>query len=288
MVIAMDDGLVSTEEPLLCPGYHEQGRRRFRCTSSHGRIGMLEAIKRSCNVYFWKLSEQIGLDRIAQAALSFGFAAPTGLGVNHDVPGRMPTRAWYERRDTFKIGYTLNAATGQGDVEVTVLQMAMAYAAVANGGQLFVPQVVQRVETAGGESVARYEPVLRRKVAASESALEMLRDGMWRVVNEPGGTAHDYARSTQLEYAGKTGTAQVRGRRKKEATNFQGWDSRRDHAWFAGFAPASNPEIAVVVLIEHGGPGGKVAAPVAREVIESYFALENSAADASGEGGKAE
>jgi penicillin-binding protein 2 len=260
---------VDDDDTLVCPGIHEQGKRTFRCTSSHGRIGLLDAIQHSCNVFFWKLSERIGLDRIAEVATDFGLGQPTGLGLNGDVSGRIPTRAWYDERDVFKIGYTLNTATGQGDVEVTVLQMALAYATIANGGKLFAPQIVDRIESAAGEVVARYEPSLRRTVKISESSLSTLRRGMWMVVNTAGGTAYD-ARSDKLEFAGKTGTAQVRNRRQKDS-ELVGWHPHRDHAWFAGFAPAVNPEIAVVVLIEHGGPGGKVAGPVARDIIEGYF-----------------
>jgi penicillin-binding protein 2 len=269
-IAALEDGWLDPNAQVTCPGYHQQGNRVFRCTSSHGRVGLYTAIQRSCNVYFWKLAERIGIDRLAEVAFDFGFGAPSGLGMNGDVPGRVPTRAWYEQRETFKIGFTLNSAIGQGDVEVTVLQLAMAYAALANGGALYAPQVVRRVETAGGEVVADYQPVLRRRVHASSETLAKVRLGMWKVVNEVGGTAHD-AKSSQVEFAGKTGTAQVRNKRRSNDDQAEGgWKPERDHAWFAGYAPANNPEIAVVVLIEHGGSGGVVAATVARDIIEGY------------------
>ncbi|WP_428265254.1 penicillin-binding protein 2 [Haliangium sp.] len=270
---ALEDGLVSPAEPLVCPGSHKLGRQVFRCTSSHGPVNLLEAIQHSCNVYFWKLAELVGIDRMAEVALDLGFGAPTGLGLNGDVPGRVPTRAWYEERTSFKIGYTINAATGQGDVEVTVLQLAMAYAALSNGGRLFVPQVVERVETAGGETVIAYEPKLRRRLSVTPEHLALLKQGMWMVVNQLGGTAYEHARSEVVEYAGKTGTAEVRGRRRRggEEPEYRGWHPYRSHAWFAGYAPVDAPEIVVVVLIEHGGHGGKVAAPAARQILEGYF-----------------
>ena len=270
-LIAAEDGLDADPAGVVCSGVHKQGNRRFRCTSSHGPIDLSEAIQRSCNVYFWKLAERIGLDRIAEIARQFGLSAPTGLGLNGDVPGRVPTRSWYEQRGKFKIGYTLNAATGQGDVEVTVVQLVTAYSAIANGGTLYVPQLVSRVETAGGDRVAEYEPVIRRKLRLSRASFDLVRQGMWRVVNQQGGTAYAHARSELVEYAGKTGTAQVRGGRRKDIGQYAGWHPGRDHAWFAGYAPADVPEIAVVVLIEHGGSGGKVAGPVAREIVEAYF-----------------
>src|SRR5690606_28544354 len=282
---ALEDALVSPHERMMCTGAHQLGRRTFHCLSSHGVIDLLQALEHSCNIYFWKLSERVGIDRMAEVARDFGFGAPTGLGINGDVPGTVPDRAFYKDRG-FQIGHTLNAATGQGDVEVTVLQLAMAYAALANGGRLFAPQVVERVVAATGEVVAEYEPVVRRRVAVSADNLEVIRQGMWRVANAEGGTAHTYGHSDIVDIAGKTGSAQVRSRRSRDDEGTRGWDPRRSHAWFAGWAPASDPEIAVVVLIEHGGSGGRVAAPVAKEIIEGYFTRvkkESRPAPAAGE-----
>ena len=277
---ALDDRLVSTHEHLSCSGQHRAGGRVFQCMHTHGSIDFATAVQRSCNVYFWKLAERVGIDRMADTARDFGFGAPTGLGLNGEVSGRVPTRELYRKRGAHTVGHTLNAATGQGDVELTVVQLVMAYAALANGGRLYVPKVVERVESARGQLIAEESPELRRQVSMSPAAMDALRDGMWRVVNVPGGTAHELGRSQLVEIAGKTGTAQVRGRRHKEDAAAPGdWDPHRDHAWFAGWAPARHPEIAIVVLIEHGGGGGKMAAPVAREVIEAYFARVKPARD---------
>ena len=275
---AMEDAEISPEETFYCSGQHEHGHRTFGCTGSHGNIALAEAIQHSCNIYFWKLAERVGIDRMAEMAREFGLGVPTGLGINGDVSGRVPTRAWYERRTTFKTGYTLNAATGQGDVEVTVMQMAMAYNALANGGDLFVPQVVARFQKRSGEVVIELAPKRKRarRVKVSLSTLRTIQSGMYMTVNTPGGTAYDYARSSTVEYSGKTGTAQVRS--KKKPAVIGNWNANGDHAWFAGFAPSSAPEISVVVLIEHGGPGGKVAAPVARRIVEGYFAHKRKVA----------
>jgi len=269
---ALKESLVSADEPLSCTGVHKQGRRVFRCTSAHQKVDFEEAMQHSCNVYFWKLSERVGIDSMAQIARDFGFGEPTGLGLNGDTAGRVPTKQWYEERDTFKIGHTLNAATGQGDVEVSVLQLAMAYAAIANGRKLFVPLLVDRVESAAGDVVVQYEPQLRRLVDVSDESMGFVKHGMWRVVNEIGGTAYDYARSDMLEYSGKTGTAQVKAmRRRDDDENLKDWHPDRDHAWFAGYAPSQNPEIAFVVLLEHGGSGGKHAGPVGKAIVEFFF-----------------
>jgi penicillin-binding protein 2 len=269
---ALEDGLSSQHERLGCQRSYKVGRRVFHCLGEHGSIDMLEAIQRSCNIYFWKLSERVGMDRMAEVARDLGFGAPTGLGLNTDVAGRVPTRAFYEKSGGLQVGHTLNAATGQGDDAVTVLQMAMAYAAIANGGRLYAPQLVQKVVAASGQVVADYKPVQRRRIGLSAATLDVLRQGMWRVVNAPGGTAHEGGRSRLIEIAGKTGTAQVRSVRQSELEKASGdYHPTRAHAWFAGWAPADAPEIAVVVLVEHGGHGGAVAAPIARTIIEGYF-----------------
>ena len=269
---ALKERLVTEQEPLTCTGSHRQGRRLFRCTGSHEKVSLVEAIQHSCNVYFWKLSERIGIDSMAEMAKQFGFGSPTGIGLNGDTAGRVPTREWYEERDTFKIGHTLNAATGQGDVEVSVLQLALAYAAIANGRKLFVPLVVDRVESASGDLVVQYEPQLRHEVQVEDEHLEAIRRGMDKVVNQVGGTAYEYAKSDMLAYSGKTGTAQVKSmKRRDDDESLKNWHPDRDHAWFAGYAPSENPEIAFVVLLEHGGSGGKHAGPVGRQIVEAYF-----------------
>jgi penicillin-binding protein 2 len=281
-VAALEDGLVDEEELITTPSWYRIGGRVFHGDSCDARTNMLQAFANSCNTYFWKLAELVGIDRMALVARDFGFGAPSGVGINGEVGGRVPTKLWYEERGPFKVGYTLNAATGQGDVEVTVLQLAMAYTAIANGGKLFVPQLVERVETAGGEVVTSFEPMVRRQVRASASTLDAVKRGMWRVVNSPAGTIYEHGHSDIVEYAGKTGTAQVRNKRR-EPEKVKGWHPHRHHAWFTGYAPATNPEIALVVLVEHGGSGGKVAGPVARRIVEGYFTkIKKGATQADG------
>ena len=262
------EGAITPEDRIVCNGIHELGGRIFHCDKDHGSVAMTEAIGQSCDVYFWRLAEKIGIDKIAAAAEKFGFGQPTGLGLNGDIPGNVPWKAWYESRGGFRIGYTLNTAIGQGDVTVTVLQLALAYAALANGGDLWVPQIVERVETAGGDAVAEYPPRLRRHIDIARSALAAVKRGLWSVVNEKKGTAYS-TRNADVAVAGKTGTAQV-GKLYRNRSEV-GWDPERDHAWFAGYAPASDPKIAFVVLVEHGGKGGRVAAPVAMEIVRGYF-----------------
>lgn len=271
-IAALEDGLAVEEERIDCKGALEVSGTTFRCTSGHGVLDLVGAIQRSCNIYFWQLAQRIGMDRMAEVARAYGFGSPTGLGLNGDAAGRVPTKAWYEQRGRFKIGYTINGATGQGDVEVTVVQVAMAYAALANGGTVYVPQLVERVVAKGGREVVAYAPKAQGTAGTPPEVVDVIRRGMWKVVNELGGTAYENGRSEVVEIAGKTGTAEVRSRgRDKKEPEVKGWHPTRSHAWFAGYAPARDPEIAIVVLIEHGGPGGKVAAPVAKQILEGWW-----------------
>jgi penicillin-binding protein 2 len=273
-IAALEDGQAAEDEPIFCTGSYELANTKFRCTASHEKLDLLGAIQHSCNVYFWTLAERIGIDRLADVAREYGFGAPTNLGLNGDGAGRIPTKAWYEARGRYMVGNATNAATGQGDVEVTVMQMAMAYAALANGGTLWVPQVVDRVEAADGSLITAFKPQPARKITTPPAVLDVWTRGMWKVVNELGGSAFEYARSDVVEIAGKTGTAEVKKHRKKDKQKERevvGWNPAASHAWFAGWAPASDPEVVIVVLVEHGGSGGKVAGPIAKQILEGYW-----------------
>ncbi|MBI5479218.1 MAG: penicillin-binding protein 2 [Deltaproteobacteria bacterium] len=269
-VAALEEGVISPDERVQCKGYHELGRRWFRCSKFHGRVNMYEALAQSCNIYFYKLGERVGMDRIARYAREFGLGEPTGLGLNGEVPGFIPTQAWYREHAPggFRLGYTLNATIGQGATKVTVLQLAMLYAAIANGGSLNLPQLVERIDTAANAPVQEFPPRLRRRVAVKPVHLETLQRALAGTTHQKG-TAYD-ARLKDIEVSGKTGTAQVRkmGKVRSEGREQFGMG---DHAWFVGFAPTRRPQIAVVVLVEHGGLGGHVAAPVAMEIMRGYF-----------------
>ena len=167
------------------------------------------------------------------------------------------------------VGYALNTAIGQGSTKVTLMQLAFAYAALANGGKLFVPQLVDRIETPGGKVVQSFPPRLRREIPVHPEHLERVRNALCGVVNEEKGTAWN-ARDVELnvEVCGKTGTAQVKSQRRGDSI---GWDANNAHGWFASFAPSHKPEIVVVVLAEHGGLGGKVAAPAAMDIYRHVY-----------------
>jgi penicillin-binding protein 2 len=273
---ALEDHLVDPEHAEKCEGYVMFGRRVFRCSHVHGRVILRQAISRSCNVYFFHLAETVGMDRIARVAQAFGLGQKTGLAINPEAPGRIPTRSWYalRYRGQFRVGFTLNMAIGEGDVTVTPLQLAVAYSALANGGTLYQPQVVRAVETSDGTVVQEFPPRIRRQIPVDPDNLRRVTDALYDVVNDPSGTAFP-ARDPALDVAGKTGTAQTGYVAKKDDEPKMAWFLSQNHAWFSSFAPARSPEIAVTVLVEHGGSGPEVAVPVAMQVVREYERLQS-------------
>jgi penicillin-binding protein 2 len=276
---ALEDGSMDRSVRVDCPGYYELGNRKFRCTHAHGEVGIHGALVQSCNVYFYRLAEQVGLDRLAHYAREFGFGQPTGLGINTENGGFVASRQWYIDRygKPYRLGFTLNTAIGQGNTRTTLLQMGMAYAALANGGKLYAPQLVKRLEAPDGEVIEEFTPRLRREVEVEAEHMQLVLDGLYGVVHNRDGTAHAALIKGGVPVAGKTGTAEVAKRLRKGQDPKRAWYYRRDHAWFVGLAPRTDPEIVVVVLVEHGGAGGKTAAPIAMEIVQEYLGGEEEA-----------
>lgn len=271
---ALGDGILDLSYTVACPGYYEYGGRRFRCLQQHGeKVDMRRAIVASCNTYFYDLARQVGMDRLARYAHDFGLGERTGIGINTETPGFIPTVAWYQERypHGFRGGFTLNEAIGQGNTKVTLMQLAMAYAALANGGTLYVPQLVEQIATPDGTVIEELQPRVRRRVSVSRAHLGAIVDGLYGVVNDAAGTAREARVAGGVPVAGKTGTAQVSGRTVRDEEGRALWYYNRSHAWFAGFAPANDPELAIVVLVEHGGGGGRTAAPIGVQVLQEYL-----------------
>ncbi len=269
------DGLVDPDAVVDCRGGFEYGKRYFRCTGVHRRCNLHAAIVQSCNTYFYELGSRISIDRLASIGLDFGFGVKTGIGVNPEARGRMPTRGWYTRRykQAFYGGFTVLSAIGQGATTVTVLQLALAYAALANGGTVYQPQVVRSIETSDGTVVQEFPPRVRHVVEIPSQHLALVKSGLEGVVNEKRGTAFS-ARLEDADVAGKTGTAQVSHVTPRGVDPDRVWYFNRAHAWFAGYAPSRAPEIAIVVIIEHGGAGSENAAPVAMRVVREWQKLK--------------
>lgn len=275
----MVEGVVDPSEEVDCPGYYVFGGRRFRCWKwgGHGDVDMLEALMQSCDVYFYQLAEELGMDRIAEHAYTFGFGEHTGVPHNNESRGRVPTRKWHEENSPngYQHGFALNAVLGQGNTMATPMQVAMAYAAVANGGKLYYPRVVDAIQTREGRTLFRAEPKVRKRLDVSEEQLDVIRTGLKWAVERESGTAYR-AKLEEMKIAGKTGTAQVHSIGRVRVPNREKAYPLRDHAWFAGWAPADDPELVVVVFLEHAGHGGEQAAPAATEIIDRYFGRETN------------
>ncbi len=270
----LEDDAIKPEKNEVCNQYVFYGKRRFKCTHVHGVVNLRAAIAQSCNIYFFKLAEAVGIDRFARVGQMFGFGERTGLAINPESPGRMPTRAFYTNlfRGTYKIGFSLNTAIGQGAMTSTPLQVAAAYAALGNGGTLFVPQVVRSVYSSKGDLLQEFNPRVRRTLTLKPQNLGRIMDGLRQVVESAHGTAHAL-RDPALPVAGKTGTAQVGYVARPGDDPKWAWFYARDDAWFAALYPAQAPELALVVLVEHGASGPAVAAPVAFEILHEYAKL---------------
>lgn len=273
---ALEEGVIDTATEVDCRGGYEYGKRFFRCTGVHRRVRLHDAIVQSCNSYFYAIGahERMQIDRLAKVGLAFGMGNKTGIGTNPEARGRMPTRSWYVRRykGAFRGGFTLLSAIGQGAATVTVLQLGLAYATLANGGTLYQPQVVRSIETSDGTVVQEFPPRVKRVVQIDPGHLAMIRSGLRGVVAERDGTAHAET-VIGADMAGKTGTAQVTHVTPRGVDPGKVWYFNRDHAWFAGYAPANSPEIAIVVLVEHGGGGGKNAVPIASRVVRDWLKM---------------
>jgi penicillin-binding protein 2 len=272
-IAALMEGLAAEDLEMNCPGFYMFRGHKFRCFKhyGHGDIALVDAISKSCDVYFYILGEQLGIDTLAHWARDvFGVGEPTGIEISERA-GLIPTERWYlRRRHQYQPGFALNTSVGQGDVRATPLAMARAYAAVVNGGRLMRPHLVRNIHdpvTGADTSVA---PEVQRQIEVPEEFLDLVKRGMFGAVNTEDGTASSTA-LPELPFAGKTGTAQARERRPGAGPEMSAW-LQQDHAWFVGYGPAKRPRLVVAAFVEHGGFGGAEAAPVARKVFEAYYA----------------
>ena len=267
---ALEDGQIDTNATVRCPGYLESGGRRFHCwkRGGHGKVNLVSALSESCDVYFYDVAQRVGIDKISEMGKRLG------LGQRHDLPmsaiseGVMPNKAWKEERykQDWRIGDTINAAIGQGYVLASPLQLAVMTARLATGLNV-QPRLVREVD---GKPVDIPDP---QPLGIDTSKLVAVREGMAQVVNSQKGTsfAARVVNDTR-KMAGKSGTSQVRNISAAEReTGVVGnadlpW-KMRDHALFVAFAPLDAPRYAVAVVVEHGGGGSSVAAPIARDAL---------------------
>ncbi len=273
---ALSEGVAERLAGTYCPGHFRLGRRRYRCWrhQGHGAVDLHEALMKSCDVFFYRAGLELKIDVLARYARSFGFGRRSGVALPGESGGLVPTSEWKERRfrEPWVEGETLSAAIGQGFNLTTPMQLAVGYAALANGGKVLRPRLVRGRVTRDG-SLHAGEPVeVISRVAIDDIHLREVRDGLRAVVMDQEGTGKR-ARVPGLEVAGKTGTAQVVGLKKVEGLEDDEIPREfRDHALFASYAPAEDPQIVVVVVVEHGGGGGANAAPIAQRVLAAWYA----------------
>lgn len=274
---ALDAGVAGPSTSVNCQGSFRLGNRDFRCwkKEGHGYTDLKKAIKESCDVWFYKVGLDLGIDRIAAMSRALGLGAPAGLELDGEKGGLIPDRQW--KRKIYGVpwydGETVNSSIGQGYVLATPMQLAVMTAAVANGGRVLRPHLVKQVQDLEGNILLAVTPETVNTVALKEADLRAVRGGLEAVVNEPGGTAWS-SRLAEVRMAGKTGTAQVVKLKDDKDRGREQLYQHRDHALFIAYAPANDPQVAVAVVVEHGGHGGSAAAPIARAMVASYLGIE--------------
>tara|TARA_B100000686_G_C16789272_1_gene977481 strand:+ start:1259 stop:3136 length:1878 start_codon:yes stop_codon:yes gene_type:complete len=269
---ALEERVIRPDHRVLCKGYTELNEARFHCWKKHGHgwQDLIAAHQHSCDVFFYDIAKRVGVDRIAKMAIRLGLGKRTGINLPAEKDGVVPTKAWKRALigTAWQTGETLISGIGQGFLLTTPLQLALMTARLANGQFAITPRITRPRKFFEGLEEPKFEPL-----GISRRSLNIVKEGMKRVTNAPLGSA--YKSRIQLpgmEMSGKTGTVQVRRISQAERElgvlkNYERPWLDRDHALFVGYAPADNPRYAVAVVVEHGGAGSKVAAPIAKDLL---------------------
>ena len=267
---------INTKKKIYCPGHFSlpNSSHRYRDWKKwgHGSIDLENSIQQSCDVYYYNLAHNLGIDRLHTFLTRFGFGQKSGIDVAGEKAGLLPSRAWKRRVKgiTWYPGETVITGIGQGFVLTTPLQLARATATLANNGKVVYPHLVEHSWTAKGKKP--WLPPESENLALQPAHVKAIIDAMISVVHGPRGTARRLAKGIDYKIAGKTGTAQVFTVKQNASYNAKRLAKKlHDHALFIAFAPADNPRIAVAVIVENGGHGGSVAAPIAAKVIAEYL-----------------
>lgn len=284
----LKEGAVTPETTFNCPGYLQFGDRKYRCwrDAGHGSVDIERALIESCDVYFYQTGLRLGVDRIAHYANMFGLGEKSGIGLSGEHPGLIPSTTWKKKATgvPWQKGETISISIGQGFDLVTPLQLAVAYGAIGNGGKLWQPYVVRRIEGHTAEDTDDIHGKLRSKIAVEQRYFDVVRKGLTGVVESDRGTGK-LIRDKAYQTAGKTGTAQVvrvADNVNRKLVERLAKEKHRDHAWFVGYAPADDPKIVVAAIVEHGAHGATAAAPLVQKVIAAYL-KPPTPAKASGE-----
>lgn len=273
----LTEKVVTPETVFFCSGSLFYGNRTYGCwkKGGHGAVNLHRALAESCDVYFYQVGQKLGVDKIAHYAKSLGLGEKSGINLEHEKGGIIPTAAWKLKRfkEPWQDGETLSIAIGQGFNLATPLQICRMTAAIANGGILYRPQFIAAVKDPNGDFVEQFKPISSGTSLGSPATMQLIRNGLVAAVNGERPTGGN-AKLKNITVAGKTGTAQVvRLAQIQHLPDDQIPYKYRDHAWFTCYAPAEKPEIAVTVLVEHGGGGGANAAPIAKLILSRYFEL---------------
>jgi penicillin-binding protein 2 len=271
-VAGLMEAAITPETTFYCPGHATFYGRTFRCLGQHGTMDLRHAIERSCNVYFYNVGQRVGIDAINKYATMLGLTGKTGIDLPNEEASLVPSTEWARlyRKSAPKWypGETISVAIGQGAVSVTPMSLAVMIATVANGGSLITPHLVRAVDEGTGWK-PKPVPAPRSAINIPPHSMQVIRDGLWAVVNGEAGTARR-SKIPGRDVSGKTGTSQVVSLERRAQAARAGLDVR-DHGFFVFFAPRDNPEIAGVIFAEHGAHGSD-AAYIAKHAIETYFA----------------
>jgi penicillin-binding protein 2 len=256
----LESGAITETTSFFCGGKIEIYGREFTCMGAHGTLTLPDAIRYSCNIFFYNVGRRMGIETIADYAQRMGLGRKTGIDIPGEASGLVPTPDWKKRtqKAVWFPGETISVAIGQGPLQVTPLQIAEVTAVVANRGRSVVPHLLFGESGPAGPGA---DPGL------SAANLERVVEGMWRSVNA-GGSGQG-AQVQGFDVCGKTGSTQTMSREQADRITAQS-KQRKTHSWFTGFAPRNDPQIVVSVLIEFGGLGGATAAPVAKELFGIY------------------
>ena len=269
-IAALEDNLINPEDLFECNGFYELEQRKFHCWkySGHGSTSLLKGIEESCDVYFYNLAERIGIERIVKTARKFGIGITPNLPLSGISKGLLPSKSWKKntKNQSWFTGDTLNSGIGQGYILSTPIQIAIMTARIATGLEI-KPSLLKAID---GKPV-KYDK--HKLLDIKKSTLDIIRQAMFGVVNNKTGTAFNSRLINETKiFAGKTGTSQIRQISEQERNKgiIKNQDlprNQRDHALFTGYAPFTNPKFSVSIVVEHGGGGGKVAAPIARDIL---------------------
>ena len=252
---ALQDGIISENSTFYCSGAFHYGDRDVKCHGAHGNINVVGAIQNSCNSFFSQLALKLGIDDFEKYGKMFGFGQLTNIDLPNEKAGQLPSRQWLIEKEGDRVGFggrLVNYGIGQGEILVTPLQMAVFTATIANKGTIYQPHIVKEIEEIATQRKEKV-PYMYNKIQVSESAFDLIHQGMYRVVTSGTGTS---AYVPGLKVCGKTGTAQNPG---------------RDHSWFVCFAPMDNPQIAIAIVVENAGWGSAISAPIAQKLLMKYF-----------------